>query len=341
MSKQVIKLISPFCGLLPVERLPKIGSSGFIFPFWHAVSDNSRAHLSKLYQVPKVAAFERDLDFLLKHFKPATVGNIFDFTEHREISGPKLFFPSFDDGLSECHQFIAPILKRKGIQAAFFINPAFVDNKMLFHRHQASLILNVLANEKAKQTQLAEVEKLVKQTCPGKTVGQFLRQAKFADLDLLREISTILGIDIAQYLLAEQPYMTLDQIKKLQEDGFIIGAHGIDHREFAISSETEMYNQIAASIDFLIEQVNPEVKMFAFPFTDFKVPDAVFEKANQSGVWDLSFGTAGIKDEKMNKHIQRIPMESEKSVEGKQIIRSEFVWYLVKSLFGKNKVSRQ
>ncbi|HET6559130.1 MAG TPA: hypothetical protein VFG54_17545, partial [Prolixibacteraceae bacterium] len=71
------------------------------------------------------------------------------------------------------------------------------------------------------------------------------------------------------------------------------------------------------------------------------VPDSVFEKANSQKLWDLSFGTAGIKDESMPNHLQRIPMETPENTGGKKIIRTEYMWYYLKSVLGKNKVNRQ
>jgi hypothetical protein len=93
-------------------------------------------------------------------------------------------------------------------------------------------------------------------------------------------------------------------------------------------------------MEFLTREIKPPINTFAFPFTDFKVSNSVFEKANTDRLWDLSFGTAGIKDETMKNHLQRIPMESGVSKDGEKIIRTEYIWYYLKSVFGKNKVSR-
>ncbi len=334
----VKRIIAPFSGLLPVEKL--IASSGhrFILPFWHAVSDVPLPHLSQLYRVLAISEFERDLDFLLKNYKPASVEEVSGLAITNGKSEQNLFFPSFDDGMAECYHVIAPILKKKGIQAAFFINPAFVDNKMLFHRLKSSLLLNSITQ--IKHTGIEASEKLLQQKFPSKSIHQFLRQAAFTDHLLLDQIAEIFGIDFELFLKQKQPYMNLQQIKELQKDGFLIGAHGMDHREFFISSEEEMMAQISESINFLIQKINPPIKTFAFPFTDFKVPNSVFEKANTDGLWNMSFGTAGIKDETVQNHLQRIPMESGVSKDGRKIIRTEYIWYYLKSVFGKNKVRR-
>lgn len=342
MSSEPIKrIISLLTGFLPVEKLIPSKGQRIVSPFWHAVSDSPTPHLLNLYQVSKISEFERDLDFLLKNYKPALVEEVLRYAIAGKKTDRNLFFPSFDDGLSECYHIIAPILKRKGICAAFFINPSFVDNKALFHRYKASLILSIISHKKTKPSVLKEVQQLLLQWSNHKNLKKFLHQASYKDHLILDQIANIFEFDFDHFLRQNQPYMTLGQIKELQDDGFLIGAHGMDHREFFLSSEEEMMAQITNSMEFLVQEVNPPIKSFAFPFTDFKVPDKIFDKAIEAKLWNLSFGTAGIKDEKMPCHLQRIPMESRKSTDGKHIIRTEYLWYYLKSFFGKNKVNRQ
>mgnify|MGYP000513020018 CR=1 FL=1 len=53
---------------------------------------------------------------------------------------------------------------------------------------------------------------------------------------------------------------------------------------------------------------------------------------------DLTFGCAGIKEDSAKNHLQRIPMETEKS--GKEIIKTEYTYCLMKQKTGKNKIER-
>ena len=338
-SKPIKRILSSFSSLIPIEKLVSSNRHSLILPFWHSVSDTPLPHLSQLYQVPTIKVFEQTLDFFLLKYKPALADDVLKYSKTRIVPDKKLFFPSFDDGLSECYHVIAPILKRKGVQAAFFINPSFVDNKMLFHRLKASLILNHIKDRKFHSELWRKAEQLL-QDSTNTPLLPFLQKACFTDHPLLDQIAEVIDIDFATYLNKNQPYMTLQQIKELQDEGFLIGAHGMDHREFFLSSEDEIMQQIIESLEFLVRKINPPINTFAFPFTDFKVPDSVFEKVNHAGLWDISFGTAGIKDETMRNHLQRIPMESDKLLKGKDLIRNEYMWYYLKSVIGKNKVSR-
>lgn len=342
MSNQSVKrIISSLSGILPIERMRLPKRHHFILPFWHAVSDVPLPHLSKLFRAPTTSEFERTLDFLLMNFRPASIEDVGRLSSSKGRNEKRLFFPSFDDGLTPCYEIIAPILKRKGIQAAFFINPLFVDNKTLFHRHKASLLLNALDKEKLKTSEFKEAKTLLQNRFNNQSLNDFLRHTVFTDHWLLDQMAQLFKIDFDHFMRNEHPYMTRKQVLELQNDGFLIGAHGMDHREFYLSSEQEIMGQISSSMDYLIQDINPPLRTFAFPYTDFEVSDAVFEKANGEKLWDLSFGTAGIKDEPMRNHLQRIPMESSEWLDGKRVIRTEYLWYYMKSVFGKNKVRRQ
>lgn len=332
LSEQLF-VLSARC--FPVEKYIQKGNHRFIFPFWHVVSDVPLPHWSQLYCVPGVEKFERDLDFLLKHYKPASFEDVSRYASTGETHR-KLLFPTFDDGMTECFTVIAPILKKKGIQAAFFINPEFVDNKMLFHRHKASILLNQIRNNKVKKEAVKYAEQMIRPN-----IHQFLEQAVYSDHSGLDQLADILGIDFQDYLNRQKPYLSLEQIRNLQTDGFLIGAHSMDHREFFLSSESEILNEISASMSFILREVNPPDKLFAFPFTDFFVPDRVFEKAIELNLWDISFGTAGIKDEPLPRHIQRIPMESKNENDAKIMLRKEYLEYFIKKILGRNIVHRR
>ena len=121
ISKQFGKLIS-------VQSLLKLKTPVFQ-PFYHIVSNNKLPHILN-YNYRKVSQFEKELDFYLKYFKPVTLEEL---VSNKNLDD-KIFHLSFDDGLKECAEIIAPILLKKGIPATFFVNPGFVGNQQLFHK---------------------------------------------------------------------------------------------------------------------------------------------------------------------------------------------------------------
>lgn len=117
-------------------------------PFYHVVSNVELPHILN-YPYFNVAQFEKQLDIYLKYFKPASLDDVVSGI----CTGKRMFHLSFDDGLRQCAEVVAPILLRKGIPATFFINTAFVGNRKLFYRYKASLILSTIHNKTSQQVE--------------------------------------------------------------------------------------------------------------------------------------------------------------------------------------------
>ena len=65
---------------------------------------------------------------------------------------------ALDDGLSGCHRYIAPLLRKKGIPASFFLNNRFIDNKSLFYRYKASLLVHQVKKDCRSRERVAEFQ---------------------------------------------------------------------------------------------------------------------------------------------------------------------------------------
>ena len=305
--------------LISFQSLLKITTPVFQ-PFYHVVSDKKLPHILN-YNYRNVAQFEKELDFYLKYFKPVSLSEL--LTEKK--SGEKIFHLSFDDGLKECSEIIAPILLKKGIPATFFVNPGFVDNQRLFHKYKASLILG-----KLNQSRDLKTEHILKaHDLQGE---QILKATIFQD-KVLDEVAVLLGIDFDEFLAKQKPYLTSEQLIKLKNQGFSIGTHSFHHPEFWKISGEEQLNEIKNSMDWLHKKINPEIKAFSFPFTDSGVSLKVLEKLKNDNICDVTFGTAGIKYDQLNYHFQRYPVEKPGDFE--QNLKGELVYSVLRKLIGK------
>ena len=301
--------VSPFS----VRYLREAGEVPALIPFYHLVSDQNHPFQYN-YSYPSAKRFEEDLDFLLKHFKPISLKKLY--------KGKKLknaFHLTFDDGLRECFELVAPILKRKGIPATFFVNPAFVDNHDLFHRYKAALLHQFFMKKGVK--------------------SEF--QSTYADLLSLDQMAEDVGIDWNEYLAKEKPYMNLEQLQQLKRDGFSIGAHSWDHPEFWLLDEERQLDEIRESMEWLEANISTEIKAFAFPFTDFGVSNYVFDAIHRERLCDITFGTAGLKLDTQPKHYQRLSMESASVKSAKQLLKTEYLAFKVKKLLDKHIAKRE
>lgn len=302
-----------------------------IFPFYHLVSDNSPIHIKHLYSIKNQKNFISDLDFFLKKYSPISLD---DFVEGRYSK--KSFLLTFDDGLVEIYDVIAPILKQKGIPAVFFVNSAFVDNADLFFRYKASIIIDEVLKDNAKSkiaNRILNENNLFKNNITESLLG-----VNFFNHHVLDEIYKFWGGSFKRYMQKTPVYLTSNQILSLQQQGFDIGAHSVNHPRYKnISLEHQLF-QTVQSLKFVRENFNTKHNIFAFPFTDYGVSAQFFDKLFSSVDVNYTFGTAGLKKDVISKNVQRIPMETGNSA--KQTLKYQYFVCLLRSILNKNIVKR-
>ena len=308
-----------FGKLIPFQWLFKLKTPVFQ-PFYHVVSNEKLPHIVN-YNYRNIYQFEKELDFYLKYFKPVSLAELIS----NKNSGKKIFHLSFDDGLKECAEIIAPALLKKGVPATFFVNTGFVDNQHLFHKYKASLILR-----KLKEMPDLSLEKILKEQ---NLQGEQILKATILQESILDEAATLLGINFDDFLAEHKPYLATEQILNLKNQGFSIGAHSFNHPEFWKISEKEQLEEVKKSMDWLVEKINPEIKAFSFPFTDSGVSLKVLKTLKDEKICDVTFGTAGIKLDELDFHFQRYPVEKE----GDFILnlKEEFVYFALRKIIGK------
>lgn len=305
MQHWIRNTIANLALLLPLNWLRQKEGMPIFLPFYHIVAEKQPDYINS-YVVRTKAEFLKEIDFLLKYYKPVSLREIIESPASNKMH------LTFDDGLVECATVIAPILKEKGIPATFFVSPEFVDNSSLFHRFKRSILQeNGLLAKDGKKYFLHETE-------------------------LLETIENESFVSFSDY----RPYMSLDQIKDLQNHGFTIGAHSMNHPEMDLLSEEQQYVQIEESMQWIVDHFNPEIKAFSFPFTDNGVRQSLFNRLKENGIVDVSFGTAGLKYDSAQYHYQRVPVELVYNWSIKKVVHFEYFYFKIRNLFSANTVKR-
>jgi peptidoglycan/xylan/chitin deacetylase (PgdA/CDA1 family) len=145
---------------------------------------------------------------------------------------------------------------------------------------------------------------------------------------------------VHSFLTDYRPYMITAQIQSLSSQGFSIGAHSCSHPYYADLSIEEQLTETYQSLAILRDNFGISQRLFAFPFTDTGVSTSFFEAIFKSNQVDFSFGGAGIKGDIQPHQWQRIPMEAG-SATAEQILKSEYLYYLMRIPFNRNKIVRQ
>jgi peptidoglycan/xylan/chitin deacetylase (PgdA/CDA1 family) len=255
-----------------------------LLPFAHIVTDHAPLHIKHLYTVPGIAKFKADLDFLCRQYRPLQIAELEQLPRIRaDKSSARTFILSFDDGMREVYDIIAPILRDKGIPAIVFLNSATIDNRKLMWRHKVSLLIECCSQQPGRIPPQMNLHR-------GESLRAKLMAIQFSDEGIVDDMAKFFEIDFDDYLRRYEPYLTSSQILELSHAGYELGAHSDSHPYFCQMAVGDQKKEIFKSVAFIRELGLP-CRYFAFPFHDSGVPTSVFRYMMELGLI-LSFGTS-------------------------------------------------
>ena len=334
-------LLPSIAKVLPLNALIRITGKNTLFPFYHLISDEDVLHVKHLYKVRTTREFVNDLDFILKHYKPVGITDFLKAFNNNTPLPDNSFILTFDDGLREFHDVAAPVLVQKGIPATCFLNSAFIDNKDLFYRYKASLLIDRLQKGISGNTEILVKNWFTENHLPLSEDYSGLLNVTYVNRHILDDLALQLDLHFDDYLKTQNPYLDSAQVTSLMKQGFTFGSHSIDHPEFRFISEEEQIRQTIESLQFVRSKFGIQEKLFCFPFTDYGVKHSFFNRIfdPQHPIANLTFGGAGLKLDSIPRNIQRVPSEGT-SLDAAQILGTEYLYYMIKSIFGKNLIGR-
>jgi peptidoglycan/xylan/chitin deacetylase (PgdA/CDA1 family) len=345
VGKIVAKLLESRCaGLLySSAAFPLFHRIGGVNPFvvyYHLVSDDEVPHVKNLYVFRTVAQFKRDLDVFLKFFRPLSLQDLMRSLKGEQALPDNAFLLTFDDGLRECYDVIAPILKHKGIPAAFFLCSAFVDNRELAYDFKKSLLADALKTQRFGNAQLGEVRGILEGAgvCNPDLVAT-LMLVDYRRRKVLDAIADQIGYDFSLYLKTAEPYLTSGQVGKLLAAGHGIGAHSIDHPRYEDIPLAEQLRQTRESIRFVKEQFRIGYGAFAFPSSDANVSREFFREVLGRGVAEVTFGNHGMMKDRIPRNVQRSSMERT-GMPAEAILGRSYARRLGKMMVGRLEIKR-
>ena len=330
MKERIRNILTTIARPMNLDKLISWSGQDSFFPFYHTVSPEALPHVSHLYRLVKSAAFENDLDQLLLRFEPVSLG---DYLENRGgKKGKRRMVLTFDDGLKECYDIIAPMLMKKGIPATFFLNNRFIDNRGLFYRYKASLLVHQVRDDCRAKEKVADYLHIDKEL-----VEASIKMIAWDQRALLDVLAGVAELDYASYLRTRPVYLSSWEIEKLLDWGFEVGGHSSDHMDFSGLDPDQMVKQVRSSIGDLQKRFGIHTAYFSFPFTSDGVPRKVIDTLLDQGSATALLGTAGLKRTGKHAYIQRVPME-QYNTPALETLKTEYFYYLLKMPLGRNRL---
>ncbi|MBN2829897.1 MAG: polysaccharide deacetylase family protein [Candidatus Cloacimonetes bacterium] len=322
-------MLSTIKDMLDKTGKPLLQEYGFQTPlilYYHAVSDSKLPHISHLYKYKDSEFFIKDLNYLQRHY---TLISPADLLQGKELPADACLL-TFDDGFRECSEVIAPILLERGIEAAFFLNPAFLDNQDMYFRNKLSILINLMEENEYTQTQLECCNAIFPdKIVTGKSLKEAILTINHKEKEKADRALEILGFDLKEYLEKEKPYMTTEQVNELISQGFYIGSHSIDHAPLAKLEFTEQYDEMIGGMDMIQDKFKLPYRIASLPHNDRNL-EGQFYNAMRNNL-DLLFGGHGLAHLIKYKYYRRVNPEHSKNI--RFFLEKQFGICLVKKYF--------
>jgi peptidoglycan/xylan/chitin deacetylase (PgdA/CDA1 family) len=326
---------------LPFSLLER-GSGGRVcVVLYHAVTDRPPAHLKHLLPCRDVASFRGDLDFLLQRFEPVGLEQLIDAAVGGGSLPRNAFHVTCDDGLREAAEVIAPICREKGVPATFFVTTGFLDNRWLWQRHLGSLLL-----ESLEQTSEARRQQLWKEFGPADSSNVSPRWRNFLishDTELRPQLDTLaeaVGFDQAAYLRDVRPYFDSDDVARLRQDGFTIGAHTVRHPYFPAIAADRQVCEAVESLRRLESAFGFACRTFAFPFGADGVGSEFYKRVRENHPVDLFFGVGSNSVLSAEGCLDRISFDFGAELSTDRVFRRVYVERIQRRLRGRGRATK-
>jgi len=144
---------------------------------------------------------------------------------------------TFDDGYRNNLEVAAPILKRKGVPATFFVTAGFCEGRLSPWWYQLRQHFDAARNLTAAQ-KIAEAIRLEAECRP---LGQSERSGRL----------NAIGCHAVEHTRTPYPFMTPDECRKLLAMGFDLQCHGDTHASFGGEKVEKVAGEIRASAQFI------------------------------------------------------------------------------------------
>ena len=212
---------------------------------------------------PSGAEFERRMDWVRRHFNVIPLIEAVERLQSGVLPARALAI-TFDDGYANNEQIAAPILKKLGLPATFFIATAYLDGGRMFN----DSIVAALGECRRHNLDLTELGlenySLESVDHRRRAVSSILSRVKALD-PAKRAAKADRICQLAEVVPPDDLMMTSSQVAALARGGFGIGAHTASHPILARLEASAAREEIQGGRQRLEDIIGGAVRLFAYP----------------------------------------------------------------------------
>jgi peptidoglycan/xylan/chitin deacetylase (PgdA/CDA1 family) len=234
--------------------------------FFHRFSGNGEGEVRGL----PIKRFAEYMEYLTRHYRVVSLGDMIAELQ-RGLLRPFTAAVTVDDGYHEIFSLVAPVLRRYGIPATFFVVSDFIDGRLWLWTDRFRFVF-----ARTPRSQVAfrhrgsiHVLELRDEGDRWRSEYQWREYAKTLLVDereeLLEAIAEACGIEIPVVPPTEYRPMTWAQLRTLAREGFDVGAHTRTHPMLSRVIPERLLDEIQGCKEHIERNLGFPVRHFAYP----------------------------------------------------------------------------
>jgi peptidoglycan/xylan/chitin deacetylase (PgdA/CDA1 family) len=239
----------------------------------------------------ELSDFEKQIEFFKSKFTFITYDDLIQSINFKKQLPENSILVTFDDGLKEHYDYVFPILKKYNVKGLFFPTAKPIVEKIILNVHKIHFILAACQNKQIikniifsyiKENQikfnLKSAEKYYEEFAISNRFDS--KEIIFIKRILQKELPQVARNEIINFLFkkyvneneskfSELLYLSMDNIKEMQNEGMYFGSHGYSHNWLSKMSSDELIEEIRNSKNFLKQISFNDNLIMCYPHGDF------------------------------------------------------------------------
>jgi peptidoglycan/xylan/chitin deacetylase (PgdA/CDA1 family) len=238
---------------------------------FHNISAKESPFTSRMSVSISPAKFEAALRFLTKYYTPVSLQDVLTNAGGRGLPS-RAVLVTFDDAYASVAESAAPLCRKFGVPAVFFVNAAFLDNQQLAPDNLVCYVANVLGMETIRAAagavrgagtfKLQSLSEVFTSFFPAISLGE-----REVFLEALRQFA---GINESRMAKEAGLYLTSKQLGDMASFDFEIGNHTYTHVHGRSLSPQDFAPQVDRNKAELEAASGTKVRSFSLPYGSSK-----------------------------------------------------------------------
>lgn len=234
---------------------------------FHHISDQSSPFTDGMGVTTGRADFESRIRFFAKYYTPISLETFLGTADHASLPRRPILV-TFDDAYASVAEVAAPICRKYGVPACFFVNASLLGNRDLSIDNLVCYVGNVFGfremNEEARKIKGPDHVELRSRR---QVTAEFLPTLSLEQRDAFkRGLTAALGLSSEDLAAQANLYLRPEQLGELASSNFEIGNHTFSHVHCRILSGPDFSREIDQNRSILEALSQTKVRAFSAPY---------------------------------------------------------------------------